>query len=137
MKVSLVPLEHLDRVWPAAAVLLKPAMRLLHGRYDLDDVEQELHEGKLTLWIAFDADGAIFAAALIRIVDYPKRRFARIEALGGKKMNAWADSLLSVVESYARDLRCDGIEGSGRFGWKRVGAARGYKSTAVFLEKDF
>lgn len=138
MITSAVPAEHVPLVWQRVASLLEPALRSVSGRYDVNDVLRELQENKTSLWIAFDQDGGVIhGAAVVRLVDYPKRRFARIEIVGGERMRNWGDRLLDMVESYARSSGCVGIETGGRVGWSRLGAARGYKKTSFHIEKEF
>lgn len=138
MIVSAVPAEHVSSVWQRVSSLLAPGMYRLGGRYDLDDVLRDLQHHQTSLWIAFDSTTRVIeGAAVVRIADYPKRRLARIEIVGGKRLRKWADSILQAIEAYARDVGCSGVEASGRLGWERFSAPRGFKAAAVFIEKDF
>jgi hypothetical protein len=118
-KVSLVPPEHVDSIWPAVEPFIEGALRYASGKYELEDVHSLLVDYGYPLWIAFD-DRAIKGAAITRFVEYPRKKYLFVEFCGGIDGWAWKTPLLDTLRSWARDNGCDAIEASGRVGWARV-----------------
>lgn len=126
------------RIWGTVAAMLEPAVQRLAGRYLLDDVLQELRQQKTSLWVAFDDESQeVIGAVVFRVAEYPRRRLGRIEYVAGTQMKKWGVAMLDVLERYARDYECSGIESGGRLGWQRLGKAHGFRPTSVSIEKDF
>jgi hypothetical protein len=137
--VTAVPAKYIHEVWQSAALLFAPAIQRANGRFNADDVFSDLVSGDTSLWIAADDDG-IAAAVCVRIVDYPRRRFARYELVGSKPhtmSGGWESPLLDAIEAYAKNaMNCDGVEAGGRLGWAKIGSSNGYHVSGVFVEKD-
>jgi hypothetical protein len=141
MNVFPVPTEYLHLVWPEVSILFKPAIKYVNGRFDEKDVFHDLQNKLTCLWIAVNDNDEIVAAISVKIVDYPKRRFARYEIVGSKSntiLKQWGFLLFESIEEHAKNIMgCSGIEGGGRLGWVKMGAKLGYKCSGVFVEKDF
>ncbi len=139
MIVTVVPSKYIHEVWQSVVLLLSPAIERANGRFNADDVLSDLDSGDTSLWIAADDDG-IAAAVCVRIVDYPRRRFARYELVGSKPhtmSGGWESPLLQAIEDYAKSaMNCDGVEAGGRLGWAKIGSTNGYRVSGVFVEKD-
>ena len=141
MNVFPVPVEYLNLVWPQVSKLFEPALEYANGRFGEDDVLSDLQNNITSLWIAVESNDEIIAATSVKIVDYPKRRFARYEMVGSKSnemLNKVGYLLFETIEEYAKNVMgCSGIEGGGRIGWGKASAKLGYKCSGVFVEKDF
>ncbi len=139
MNVSPVPPEFVDGVWPQVSELFAPAIKHAGGRFTNEDVLEDIRSGVASLWVAWKEDD-IIAAISLKVVDYPRRRFAQYEMVGSKPntmLSEWQDALFGAVEDYAKNvMNCDGIEGAGRRGWEKMGLVRGYRMRSVFVEKD-
>ncbi len=139
MIVTAIPAKYVHEVWQSVVLLFDPAIQRANGRFNADDILSDLVSGNTSLWIAADDDG-ISAAVCVRVVDYPRRRFARYELVGSKPhtmSGGWELPLLSTIEAYAKNaMNCDGVEAGGRLGWVKIGSANGYRVSGVFVEKD-
>lgn len=136
MKASLVLPEHIDTCWERVLPIIAPAVATSHGRYSPHDLYVELCNGQQQLWVCFDDDG-IHGAATTRLVNYPQRRVLSGHFCGGTRMHEWKAPLLGLLERFARDHDCDGMEMLGRRGWERVLDSFGWKPSHVTFEKDF
>ena len=54
-----------------------------------------------------------------------------------KNMGDWIDRGLEVMEKWAKDNKCNGIEGVGREGFWNWIKNRNWKKTAIFVEYNF
>lgn len=137
MKVSLVPVEHLGRVWIEVAPLIQRAVSRVSDRYELEDVFELIASGIHTLWIVFDENTKDVHCAFVTTVhDLPKCRVLFFEYGGGDGVDDWIDVALPVLEKYAMDIGCSKIEGHGRRGWKPRLVDRGWKETFTAFEKN-
>jgi hypothetical protein len=140
MMITQVPIDLLGLVWPSVSILFEPAMKYANGRFDQDDVLDDLKKGITGLWIAVADDDEIVAAIVVRVIDYPKRRFARYDLVGSKPntiVEKWGYLLFEAIENHARTVMgCSGIEGGGRHGWVKMSSLIGYKPAGAIVEKD-
>lgn len=115
-KVSMVLPEHVNLFWPKVKDLLKKSVKYTYGRYTLGDIYDVLISGEYQLWVVYD--GHEFKAALgTTITKYPQRKCVCIHFIGGTQLNKWKDKFLFSLRKFARDMKCDGIEATGRPGW--------------------
>ncbi|CAB4169708.1 hypothetical protein UFOVP1302_74 [uncultured Caudovirales phage] len=139
MIATMVPSQNIESIWPKVSILFEPAVKRANGKFDINDVFNDLIQQKTSLWVAASGQD-ILAAICVRVIDYPKRRFAQYEIVGAKPhtmFSGWIDMLFGLIEDYAKNaMNCDGIEGGGRPGWAKASALRGYRVTGVFVEKD-
>jgi hypothetical protein len=133
MHISLVPKEFIPEVWPSIVGYVERATKYTFGKYEPEDVFNLLMEYGYPLWIAFD-DTGIKGAVVTRFVEYPRKKYLFLEFCGGNDGFNWKDEMLSTLRSWANDNGCDGIEGMGRAGWKRVFAKDGYTPTLQHFE---
>ena len=116
LKVSLILPEHINVFWPKVKDLLKKSVKFTYGRYTLDDIYDVLVSGEYQLWVVYNGDE--FTAALATtITKYPQRKCVCIHFIGGTQLSKWKDKFLFNLRRFARDMKCDGIEATGRPGW--------------------
>lgn len=132
-KISLVPNEYVEQVWPAVEGYVAKATKYTSGKYEPEDVLNLLVQYGYPLWIAFDDEG-IKGAVVTRFIEYPRKKYLFLEFCGGVDGFSWKAPMLSVLRSWAKDNGCDGIEGAGRDGWKRVFKEDGYQPTLQHFE---
>jgi hypothetical protein len=116
LKVSLILPKHIDIFWPRVKDLLKKSVRFTYGRYTLDDIHDVLSSGEYQLWVVYEGDEFI-AAIATTITQYPQRKCLCIHFIGGTQLSEWKDKFLFKLRGFARDMKCDGIEATGRPGW--------------------
>ena len=73
MKISLVPTEHIEIVWPRIEKYMEKAAKYTYGRFTANDIKNEaIKNFKVQqLWIAFE-DDIIYGAYVTEIVQYPQ-----------------------------------------------------------------
>ena len=125
-QITLVPPDGVGRVWPAVEPYVAKAVSYTDGRYEAFDVLHLLLTSDYHLWVAFCDDG-IKGAVVTRFIDYPRKRYLFLEFCGGVDGFQWKDKMLSVLRDWAKDNDCDGIEASGRDGWKKIFERDGYE----------
>lgn len=132
-QISLVPVEYVDGVWGAVEPYLKKALKYASGKYEPSDVYSLVTDYGYPLWVAFDDEG-IKGAVITRFVQYPRKKYLFLEFCGGRDGFSWKAPMLDVLRSWAKDNGCDGIEGAGRAGWRKVFEEDGYKPTVQHFE---
>lgn len=140
MIVSYVPPEYLDTVWGTAGAMIRPAAEFNGGRYTVRDAYRGITSGNMQLWIIFDDEDEekkIYGAVVTVITNYPSKKFLTILMVGGSKMYRWIEQLSDVMEKWARDNECSGVEGYGRIGWKKLLKKFGGSTQISVFEKEF
>ena len=132
MNVSLVLPEHYDAIWPDIDDYMAGAAKYTYGRFEADDIKENLKEKDQQLWIAFD--DAIKGAVITEIIQYPRMRVLSMHFTGGKELQTWKDQMLKTLQSYAKDKNCDVIESMGRSGWSKVFKGDGFNPRLTYYE---
>lgn len=140
MIVTYVPPEYVDTVWGIAGAMLRPAAEFNNGRYTVKDAYHGIQNATMQLWLAFDNDDEdkkIYGSIVTMITHYPSKKYLTVLMVGGSKMYLWMDTLADIVEKWARDNECDGVEGYGRIGWKKLLNRFGGTTQISIFEKEF
>ena len=127
MRVSLITSEHVDNVWPEVEPHMERAAEYTYGRFTVDDILDSIKQYDYQLWIAFDTDARILGAVVTRFIQYPRKKYLDLTFIGGNEAITWKDPMLKMLQHWAYDNECDGIESSGRTGWSRALRKDGYK----------
>lgn len=135
--VMMVPQEYCAYEWPSVCDLLEPAVKRSHGRWTMRDLLQTLCTGGQQLWIVRNREDEIVAALTTQFVQYPSRNMLAIQFLGGEGFDDWNDGFLDVIEHFARDIGCHGIEAPARFGFWPFFKRRGYDKSYCTYECSF
>lgn len=125
MRVSMVPRQNTSDVWGQVSEYLAAAAEYTHGRYEVDDIYDAIMDYDHTLWIAFDEEG-IKGAVVTNFTHYPKKKYLCMTFCGGVHLDQWKDDMLKLLQCYAHDTHCDGIEATARAGWARIFKHDGY-----------
>jgi hypothetical protein len=134
-RVSLVPMEVLPRILPEAMDMLAPAIDMSGGRWAVEDVAAAIAAGQSQLWLAFTSDDIPIAALVTRIEDYPQRRMLSVLFTGGEELKFWHQEMLDALEEFGAACGCEGLELTGRHGWKKFLAEYGWEAKYVVCEK--
>lgn len=94
LNVQLVPLSLIHETWPLVEGYLEDALQWGEDDYTIEQVRQNIAEGKWMLVVAVDKDQRIHGAAAINIYNMPNFRVAFVVAIGGR--------LISNQETYAQ-----------------------------------
>lgn len=127
MQVSLVPEDHVRTMWPKVKPHMERAAEYTYGRYDVDDILDSIIQYGHQLWIAFDKTKTVKGAVVTVMKQYPKKKYLDLTFIGGDDALTWKEPMLKMLQHWAYDNDCDGIESSGRLGWGRALRNDGYK----------
>ena len=138
-RFTLIPVDQCVMVWNDVRGLLAPAVERSSGRWTTEHLLAALCTGNQSLWVAYDDEGYIRAAMTTQIVFYPGIKMLAIQFLGGDGFDEWNDGILSLVERYATDCGCKGVEAVARFGFwpflKRRKYSRSHVTYDLFFEE--
>jgi hypothetical protein len=133
-KFVLVPTDHCVAIWNSVRDLLEPAVERSHGRWTMEHLLAALCTGHQSLWVGYDSEGYLRIAMTTQIVTYPGTKLVSIHFLGGTGFDDWGDDVLALMERYAGDCGCDGVEAVARFGFWPLCKSRGYDRSYVTYE---
>lgn len=135
MKVSLVPIEHINAVWDRIKPILDPAVAVTNGRYTTYDVYVAAQQSRMQLWIAFE-DQSIYGIQVTCITDYPSKRALTSLFTGGTKLRQWRNDMMGILDMWAKDNECEVIEGYGKEGWLKMLEPYGVTRGLIMFEKE-
>ncbi len=127
MQVSAIPTEHVVDVWPSVRAFVEDVCVHTHGRYEPDDVLEELFAGVSHLWVAFEGRD-IVGAVVTNFMDYPRKRVLNCPFVMGDDFKSWKNPMLELLQRFAKDHGCECLESTARLGWARVFKDDGYKA---------
>ncbi len=127
MQVTMVPREHVQALWPQVESYLAGAADYTHGRYEVDDIYDAIMDYDHTLWIAFD-DEKIKGAVVTNFAHYPKKKYLVMSFCGGVELEKWKPAMLKLLQHFAFDTQCDGVEATARVGWTKIFKDDGHKA---------
>jgi hypothetical protein len=133
IQVSMVPKELVDSCWEQVEPYMEKASKYTYGRYTCDDIYDSVKEHDYQLWIAFE-EGKIKGAVVTNAIVYPKRKLLAMQFCGGIELKEWKAPMLALLQRFARDIGCDGIESTGRPGWSKVFKNDGFKEVWMSYE---
>lgn len=134
VQVSLVPRQLVPQIESELRPLIRKLGSHLGNRFDEDTLIETLLAGRMDLWIAFDEEIVAFAATAIHT--YPLRKVFSCIFCAGEKMDQWADNMMDMLMSYARDSGCASIELTGRPGWTRFLKRYGFDFLCTTVERE-
>jgi hypothetical protein len=133
IEVSLVPKQLVDSCWEGIEGFIEKAAKYTYGRYTASNIYDLVTEDDYQLWVAFEEK--VFKGAVVtNIITYPQRKLLAMQFCGGIDLKEWKDPMLQLLQKFAKDLGCDGIESVGRPGWGKVFENDGYKAIWVTYE---
>tara|TARA_R110000822_G_scaffold92438_1_gene213221 strand:- start:6637 stop:7053 length:417 start_codon:yes stop_codon:yes gene_type:complete len=135
VEITPVPLDLVNHVWDSVKGFIKSATDTTGGKYNEDDVYNDIQRGTYVLWIIVDKDD-IIGTLTTRIAAYPNRRSMSIDWLGGNRLEELLPVFHPVMEQYAKDNRCTHLEGYGRGGWARTLKDYGWKADFVVYNME-
>lgn len=133
IEVSLIPREYVDNCWDKIEPFMEKAAEYTFGRYESNDIYAAVTDYDHQLWAAFD--GQVFKGVVVTSVAvYPRKKMLVMQFCGGEDLHEWKNPMLKLLQRFARDLHCDGIEAIARPGWAKVFKNDGYQQRWVTFE---
>lgn len=133
IEVSMVPKEYVNTCWDKVVPFMDKAADYTYGRYTSDDIHDSIMDYDHILWVAFN-ESKIKGAVVTNTVAYPKRKLLCMSFCGGEDLHEWKTPMLALLQRYARDTGCDGIEATARRGWAKIFENDGFKGHWVTFE---
>jgi len=135
-EISLVPTDQIVRISEAVEKYIDRLPEQTRGRFTSESIIKSLYEDHRQLWIAFNDQDEIKGIIISRIVIYPECRKLRMIYCSGDDMANWKAQMQTMLERFAIDNGCNGLEMTGRKGWTRFLADLGWETTYISYEKN-
>lgn len=119
MNITLVPVHHVDNVWPRIAEAMERSCRKSGGALVAGDVWQACRSGSAYLIIAHD-ETEIAGASVWYLDTGASGAKLRCMALGGAGMSRWISDMHQMVKRLARDCGANSLVSYGRKGWAKI-----------------
>ncbi len=124
--VTGIPPWDLQMVWPQVGELLAGAVARNYGEMTLQDVVNRILQQKYHLWVAFNEEGLIQAAAVVEVRQKNRLRVGHYVLVAGWNITKWMGCDELIVE-WAKEQGCDFMQAFTRPGVTKKAKALGYK----------
>jgi len=128
-KFSAILPDDVFKVWKDIKKYIERSCKRSNGRH------------KATLWIAFEEDQNVIKGCVITtFIYYPTGlKMLHISQLAGKNMEDWIEVGRPILNSWAKDNQCDGIEAMGRKGFAHWSTKKdeNWQASHVHFEMKF
>ena len=129
--------EDIPLYWDRLEPLLNKAVILDSDTYSIESVKLAVEQGTYAVWIAYDNDDNILGAITTRVMVVPSgKRGISLDFIGGARITDWIDMGQEMIENYAKEIKCDFIQGYGRRAWERYGSKLGYETLYTTYRKN-
>ena len=133
--ISGISSKDIDKVWGVCEPFIQLAANKGQAEMTTEDIYKFCKEAKMQLWVIFDEEDIIQAAATTEIVNYPAKKVCRVVTLGGNNFEEWVN-YLSVIEEWALTKNCKAMETFCRKGFIKKLENYGYQENYVVLGKE-
>lgn len=137
---TLVQYGNVSYLIPSLVQYLEKSERWSGGRANIDDIVRFVMNGQMQLWAVFDPqDSRVYGFVITEIKPYPRKTMLVVQYCAGESnhMQYGEDKIFAVLDKFAVDAGCSGIEFFGRPGWEPHVKKRGYTKKTVVYEKHF
>ena len=138
MRVSLIPLGAVAGVIPTLLPYLVKSQEWTRGRAKVDDILRFVLNGQMQLWVSHD-DNEIYGHVITEVKTYPQCKMLTVQYAAGEPhhLQYVENEMFDLLDRFAKDAGCSGIEFVGRPGWKKAAANQGYEVQSVMYQKFF
>jgi hypothetical protein len=119
---------------------LKKSEAWTKGRATVDDILRFVYTRQMDLWVIVDTDTrTVWGYLITEVKSYPAQKMLVLQYAAGHTgvLEQIEEQLHKLLENFAKDAGCAGIEFFGRPGWRNNARKNGYTSTTVVYEKYF
>ena len=136
--MSLVPVGQISGVLPALLPYLAKSEEWTRGRAVIDDILRFVLNGQMQLWVAHQ-EGQVYGHVITEIKDYPRCKMLIVQYCAGEEdhMQYAEDEMFDLLDRFAKDAGCAGVEFVGRPGWRKQANKYGYSIQSVMYQKFF
>lgn len=138
MRASLVPPGMVSSVIPALLPYLAESEKWTRGRAKVDDILRFVLNGQMQLWIGHE-ENTIYGHVVTEIKDYPQCKMLVVQYCAGESnhMQYVDDEIFDLLDRFAKDAGCAGVEFVGRPGWRKQADKYGFEVRSVMYQKFF
>lgn len=138
LDIKLVGPGQLTQFVPDLYRYLRKSEAWTRGRASVDDIVRFLYTKQMDLWVVVDVK-TVYGYVISEIKQYPRCKILVLQYCAGQPgyMNFVDTQMHELLEKFAKDAGCAGIEYFGRPGWRKDARKHGYISESVMYEKMF
>lgn len=106
----------------------------------MDDILRFLFNGQMQLWMVFSPEQQqVYGYVITEVKAYPQCKMLVIQYCAGEEnhMQYCEDKMYELLDKFAKESGCIGIELVGRPGWGKHVKKRGYEIQSVMYQKFF
>jgi hypothetical protein len=92
----------------------------------------------MQLWVAHQ-EGQVYGHVITEIKDYPRCKMLIVQYCAGEEdhMQYAEDEMFDLLDRFAKDAGCAGVEFVGRPGWRKQANKYGFSVQSVMYQKFF
>jgi len=138
MRMSLIPPGTVAGVIPSLLPYLVKSQEWTRGRATVDDILRFVLNGQMQLWVGHD-DNEIYGHVITEVKNYPQRKMLVVQYCAGEPnhMQYVDEEMFDLLDRFAKDAGCSGIEFVGRPGWRKQAGKYGFEVQSVMYQKFF
>jgi len=138
MRASLVPPGMVSSVIPALLPYLAESEKWSKGRASVDDILRFVLNQQMQLWVVHE-ENTIYGHVITEIKEYPRCKMLVVQYCAGESnhMQYVDDEIFDLLDRFAKDAGCTGIEFVGRPGWRKQAEKYGFEVRSVMYQKFF
>ena len=138
MRIALIPPGMVADTIPQLLPHLKTSQEWTKGRVTVDNILKFVLDGQMQLWVAHE-EGKIYGHVITEIKQYPQCRMLVVQYCAGEPnhMKYVDDEMFDLLDRFAMDAGCSGIEFVGRPGWRKQAEKYGFEVRSVMYQKFF
>ena len=138
MRISLISPGAVAGVIPSLLPYLVKSQEWTRGRATVDDILRFVLNGQMQLWVGHD-DNEIYGHVITEVKSYPRRKMLVVQYCAGEPnhMQYVDDEMFDLLDRFAKDAGCSGIEFVGRPGWRKQAGKYGFEVQSVMYQKFF
>jgi hypothetical protein len=142
LEISLVP-PAICHQWVGGLLpYLEKSEAWTRGRATVIDIIQFLYTGQMNLWMVYEKENEEFKPygyIITEVKSYPQCKMLVVQYCAGEPqhMKYVEDDMYALLERFAKDAGCAGIEFFGRPGWNSSAKKHGFMVQTVVYERYF
>jgi hypothetical protein len=125
-------------VIPALLPYLAESEKWSKGRASVDDILRFVLNQQMQLWVVHE-ENTIYGHVITEIKEYPRCKMLVVQYCAGESnhMQYVDDEIFDLLDRFAKDAGCTGIEFVGRPGWRKQAEKYGFEVRSVMYQKFF
>ena len=138
MRASLVPPGMVSSVIPALLPYLAESEKWSKGRSSIDDILRFVLNQQMQLWVIHE-ENTIYGHVITEIKEYPRCKMLVVQYCAAEPdhMQYVDDEMFDLLDRFAKDAGCSGVEFVGRPGWRKQAEKYGFEVRSVMYQKFF